>query len=155
MRRTIGAILGALVYLGCGGAESDVDVAAAPLTFTGIAGDTDACWGGKTYLTLEADPLVPGRFGGESYSESSPIPGSPFRASSRVQADRIGSVLHVSEVETLSEDELPDWLRWCRADFDLVWDEGPGGLALAGEWYSPDCDCLGEVELAVAESWGG
>jgi|GEM_PF-5846197 hypothetical protein len=154
MQRASVTILGALFYLGCGGAEPEVDTAAAPLTLAGVTHDTDDCWGGKTYLTLEADPEVPGRYQGESYGETSPIPGSPFRSSSRVEAERIGSVLHVSEVETLHADELPSWLRWCEAEFDLVWDEGPEGVALAGEWYSADCECVGDVELTVAEAWG-
>ncbi len=155
MRRAIGTVLGALYLLGCGGAESDVDAVAAPLTLVGVAHDTDDCWGGKTYLTLEADPAVPGRYQGESYSETSPIPDSPFRASSRVEAERSGAFLHVSAVETLHADKLPGWLRWCEAEFDLVWDEGPEGVALTGDWYSTDCACLGDVEFAVAETWGG
>jgi hypothetical protein len=142
-----------ILAVGCG-AEPQDGAIAEPLSFSGVTEDGDDCFGGTSFLTLTPDPDIPDRWQGEHFTESGPSPSQRFRSVSRVQADRLGSVLHVTELEEVSSDTLPDWLRWCDADYDLVWDDGADGAELVGDWRSRDCGCQGRAHLAMAPAWG-
>ena len=153
MRMVIGVLAALLGCLACEGAQDADTMVAQPLTVTGDAGPGGTCLGGVTHLLLEPDPEIPGRWTGESHDESAPIEGVRHRISSSIQADLIGSVLHVSDQGTLTADTLPEGWIWCSSDLDLVWDEGPDGIQLNGEWDSRDCDCRGKIEATIVEPW--